>query len=158
MMRSYGSTLFSPGTETIGAEPSIGAQVTSAMAIASRLLSASDMRPSTDIRPMRRHSSVIPSNTMPGLPPTGTDFGPASRRVSGRAAFLRRRKLRGKALLLGRARVVANRLDDGGIGERGRVAKSPALGDVTQESPHDLPGAGLREVWREEQELRLGNR
>src|SRR5215218_3456826 len=64
-IRSYGSTLRSPGAGSSGAEPSVGPQVTSEIAIASRLLSASVRRPAIIILPRRRQSSVIAMNGTP---------------------------------------------------------------------------------------------
>ena len=49
---------------------------------------------------------------------------------------------------------VADLLDDGGVGERGGVAELAALGDVAEESAHDLAGAGLRQVVGEDDRLR----
>ena len=42
----------------------------------------------------------------------------------------------------------ADLVDDRGVGQRGRVAQLPALGDVAQEPAHDLAAAGLGQVRR----------
>ena len=45
----------------------------------------------------------------------------------------------GGSLLLGSARVAANRLDHVAVGEGGDVAKSAPFSDVAEEAAHDLP-------------------
>src|SRR5215212_2273581 len=140
MIRSYGSTLRSPGAGENSPEPSIGAHWTSLISIASRLFSASDKRPSTCIRPTSRHSSVRPSNATPDL--TFADCLSAAAPSAGLpfpGAFLRRRKLSGTLLLCLEA-VLADRLDDGCVRQRRRIAELVALGDVPEQPPHDLAG------------------
>src|SRR5437763_11980530 len=50
------------------------------------------------------------------------------------------------------------RCDDGRIGQRGDVAERAALADVAQETPHDFPGSGLRQVGGDEDLLRPRDR
>src|SRR5688500_10499758 len=156
MIRSYGSTLLSPGTSVKPAEPSIGAHWTSLIGTASRLLSASDRRLSMIIFPIRCHSSVSPSNAtdVPGLPP---EDAPAAAARSGDTCFLRRRKFKGTRSVLRFPAVLADRLHDGCVGERRGVAQGSALGDVAEEPAHDLAAPGLGEIGGEHEGLWLGD-
>src|SRR5688500_19630248 len=52
------------------------------------------------------------------------------------------------------AGLVADRVPDAGIGKRGDVTEIALLSDITQQPPHDLPGARLRQVRREHDLLR----
>src|SRR5664279_4749558 len=143
--------LRNPGTRLNGSDPSRGAQLTSLIAIASRRFRASDSRPLTAITPTSRHSSVRPSKEMPSAETgAGTSAWPAAA-MAGEAApgpatagalSSRLPKPKGTRLLLGRAAVVADHLDHAGIGQGGRVAQDPVLGDVAQEAAHDLARAG----------------
>ena len=60
-------------------------------------------------------------------------------------------------LLVSGAGVGANHFNDGGVGEGGDIPKVAPLGDVAQKATHDLPGAGLRELWHKFKVLRLGD-
>src|SRR5205823_623667 len=44
--------------------------------------------------------------------------------------------------------------DNGGVGESGGVAEGAALGDVAEETAHDLAAAGLGQLGREEDVVR----
>src|SRR5689334_22174168 len=139
----------------------MGAHWTSWIAIDSRLFKASESRPSTFIRPTRRHSSVIPWNATPVRVARGAELGAVW--AGGASDFLRRRKFSGTRPLwprsiLGLEAVLADRLDDGSVGEGRRVAERAALGDVTQEPAHDLAAARLGQVRCEHQRLRFRDR
>src|SRR5918999_1752990 len=55
-------------------------------------------------------------------------------------------------------RTLLDLLDDRRIGERRRVAKRAVLGDVAEQAPHDLAAARLRQLGREDDVRRLGDR
>ena len=48
-------------------------------------------------------------------------------------------------------------VDDAGVGQRRGVAEVAALGDVAQQAAHDLAAAGLRQLRRQVDRLRLGD-
>jgi hypothetical protein len=45
-----------------------------------------------------------------------------------------------------------------GVGQRGDVAELAPLGDVDEQPPHDLAAAGLRQLGRQHDLARLGDR
>src|SRR6187397_434524 len=62
------------------------------------------------------------------------------------------------ALLLGRFadRPVLDLVDDGWVGQRGRVPERSVLSDVPQETAHDLSAPGLWQLRREDDVRGLG--
>ena len=59
-------------------------------------------------------------------------------------------------LLVGGRCSLLQLVDHRGVGERGGVAEVATLGDVAQQAAHDLAAAGLGQVGREVDRLRLG--
>src|SRR5919202_1485499 len=53
-------------------------------------------------------------------------------------------------------RLGADLLHDRRVGERGHVTELALLGDIPQQPPHDLPGAGLWQVGREDDRAGAG--
>ena len=102
--------------------------------------------PSTSIRPTSRHSSVTPSNGDAAAPGAARRRRRSARQPWPRAFvavfFARQEVERHAAQSSVLPAVLADRLDDGRVGEGRRVAERPALGDVAQQPAHDLAASG----------------
>src|SRR5262245_41707964 len=95
-------------------------------------------------RPAASDSTPSRSKTAAATGPSG---GPSRQvQLSGEAKRV--------SVLLGRARCsAADLVDDGGVGQRGGVTEVVPLGDVLQESPHDLAAPRLGQIGREDDRL-----
>ena len=68
---------------------------------------------------------------------------------SWRGAWVRRGARMRRGSVLAFAGLLADGVDDVGVGERRHVPKVPLLGDITQQAPHDLARARLGQIRRE---------
>ena len=111
-----------PGAGTSGAEPSIGAQRTSTMverfALVERI-----RQPAVDQHPADQ-APILGQSVERDALLARRRRPPPARLAADAGSFFRFRKSNGTSFLRG-ARVLPDRIDDGGVGERGRVAKRP---------------------------------
>ena len=114
------------------------------MEIGSRLLSASDSDPGD----ASGREAPLLGQTLERGPLLDRGGGAAASALSS-GPFLRFRKSKGTSLL-SRAGILSDGLDHSRIRECGGIAEHPALGDVAQETAHDLARPRLRQVRHEQ--------